>query len=78
MTDLILIGNGKRYELCKSNLNYLFWTPYQQITHHASAMCGLETGDLIGTGTISGKVRYNEELDEQVCADKQLILGYRC
>jgi fumarylacetoacetase len=45
---------GKRHTVCTSNLNYLYWTPFQQITHHASANCGLRTGDLIGTGTISG------------------------
>lgn len=45
---------GRSYPLCTSNLRYLYWTPYQQITHHASAMCGLNTGDLMGTGTVSG------------------------
>ncbi|KAL4861564.1 hypothetical protein BDV12DRAFT_203884 [Aspergillus spectabilis] len=49
-----LLRNGKRYILGTSNLKYLYWTPFQQITHHASAMCGLQTGDLLGTGTISG------------------------
>lgn len=42
--------------MAKSNLRYLYWTPYQQLTHHASAMCGMKTGDLCGTGTISGDV----------------------
>lgn len=32
----------------------MYWTPYQQLTHHAQSGCGMETGDLIGTGTISG------------------------
>ncbi|KAH7133861.1 hypothetical protein EDB81DRAFT_727357, partial [Dactylonectria macrodidyma] len=49
-----LIRNGKKISLGTSNLRYLYWTPFQQLTHHASAMCGLGTGDLIGTGTISG------------------------
>ena len=42
--------------MATSNLRYLYWTPYQQLAHHASAMCGLKTGDLCGTGTISGAV----------------------
>ncbi|KIW88388.1 fumarylacetoacetase [Cladophialophora bantiana CBS 173.52] len=46
--------DGKRHQICTSNLRYLYWTPYQQITHHASANCGLRTGDLMGTGTVSG------------------------
>lgn len=46
--------DGKRHKLCTSNLNYLYWTPFQQLTHHASANCGIRTGDTMGTGTISG------------------------
>lgn len=37
-------------------MRYLYWTPFQQTVHHASAMCGLRTGDLLATGTISGDV----------------------
>ncbi|KAE8335101.1 hypothetical protein BDV24DRAFT_171551 [Aspergillus arachidicola] len=48
-------GNGERYNTTESNLRYLYWTPYQQLAHHASAGCGIETGDLMGTGTISGQ-----------------------
>ena len=50
------LGNQSRYQLSTSNLKYLYWTPYQQLTHHASAGCGMQTGDLIGTGTVSGDV----------------------
>lgn len=49
-----LVRNGKEHVLGTSNLKYLYWTPYQQLTHHAASGCGMETGDLIGTGTISG------------------------
>ncbi|KAG0127783.1 hypothetical protein HOY82DRAFT_60683 [Tuber indicum] len=45
---------GKRFKISQSNLRYLYWTPYQQLAHHASAGCGLNAGDLMGTGTISG------------------------
>jgi fumarylacetoacetase len=57
MSDMSYTGNGNRFILGTSNLKYLYWTPFQQITHHASALCGLGTGDLLGTGTISGDVR---------------------
>jgi len=56
------IGNERRYQLSTSNLKYLYWTPYQQLTHHASAGCGMQTGDLIGTGTVSGDVRLTPHL----------------
>ncbi|KAK3639615.1 hypothetical protein LTR56_012400 [Elasticomyces elasticus] len=49
-----LIRDGKESVLGTSNLKYLYWTPYQQLTHHAASGCGMQTGDLIGTGTISG------------------------
>lgn len=49
-----LLRNGARYKLCGSNLRYLLWTPFQQLTQQASSRCGLRTGDLIGTGTVSG------------------------
>ncbi|KAJ4247102.1 hypothetical protein NW762_013240 [Fusarium torreyae] len=52
--EVELKRNGECFSLGSTNLRYLYWTPFQQLAHHASAMCGLETGDLIGTGTISG------------------------
>jgi 2-keto-4-pentenoate hydratase/2-oxohepta-3-ene-1,7-dioic acid hydratase in catechol pathway len=51
-----MAGNEKRYQVTTSNLNYLCWSPFQQLAHHASAGCGLGTGDLLGSGTISGEV----------------------
>ena len=41
--------------LSKSNMKDLYWTIGQMLTHHASNGCNLQTGDLIATGTISGK-----------------------
>lgn len=32
----------------------MYWTPAQIVTHHASNGCDLHTGDLLGTGTLSG------------------------
>jgi fumarylacetoacetase len=51
---ITLVRNGKTHPLSSSNLKYMYWTPYQQLTHHAGSGCGMQTGDLIGTGTISG------------------------
>lgn len=41
--------------LSRSNMKDLYWTIGQMLTHHASGGCNLQTGDLIATGTISGK-----------------------
>lgn len=51
-----LLGNGKSFIIGQSNLNDLHWTPFQQLTHLASAGEGLATGDIFGTGTISNDV----------------------
>ena len=40
--------------LSKSHTRHLYWTFAQLVTHHASNGCNLTTGDLLGTGTISG------------------------
>lgn len=54
---ITLVRAGKHHALSTSNLKYMYWTPYQQLTHHAASGCGMQTGDLIGTGTISGAGR---------------------
>ena len=33
-----------------------YWTVAQLITHHASNGCNLNSGDLLGTGTLSGEL----------------------
>ena len=43
------------YMLSRSNMKDLYWTIGQMLTHHASGGCNLQTGDLIATGTISGR-----------------------
>lgn len=40
--------------LSRSNSALLYWTPSQMLAHHTSNGSYLVTGDLIGTGTISG------------------------
>ncbi|UEG50766.1 fumarylacetoacetase [Ferruginibacter lapsinanis] len=38
-----------------TNAKFLYWTAEQQIAHHTVNGCNLRIGDLLGTGTISGK-----------------------
>jgi len=42
------------FPLSHSEARHMYWTPAQLLTHHASNGCNLQTGDLLGTGTISG------------------------
>jgi fumarylacetoacetase len=41
----------------RGNLRSLYWTIGQMVAHHTSNGCNLRTGDLLGTGTISGPDR---------------------
>lgn len=40
--------------VCKSNFKYLYWTMSQQLAHHTINGCRVNSGDLMGSGTISG------------------------
>jgi fumarylacetoacetase len=40
--------------LSQSNALDAYWTPAQLLAHHSSNGCNLATGDLLGTGTLSG------------------------
>jgi fumarylacetoacetase len=46
--------NGQENTISKSNFKYLYWTMNQQLTHHASNGCEINSGDMMGSGTISG------------------------
>jgi len=41
--------------ICRSNSKYLYWNMAQQLAHHTISGCNLRTGDLLASGTISGK-----------------------
>ncbi|MTG98288.1 MULTISPECIES: fumarylacetoacetase [Myroides] len=40
--------------ICESNFKYLYWTMSQQLAHHTINGCKVNSGDLMGSGTISG------------------------
>ncbi len=41
--------------LCRSNFKNMYWTVAQQIAHHTINGCNLNVGDMLASGTISGK-----------------------
>ena len=43
------------HPLSRANLRGLYWTPAQLIAHHTSNGCNLLLGDLLATGTVSGR-----------------------
>lgn len=41
--------------VCKSNFKYMYWNMAQQLTHHTMNGCNINVGDMMASGTISGK-----------------------
>ena len=41
-------------ELTKTNYSRMYYSAAEQLCHHAIGGCGMNTGDLLGSGTISG------------------------
>lgn len=40
--------------IARTNYNQMYYSAAQQLAHHASCGCAMNTGDLLGSGTISG------------------------
>ena len=47
--------DGESMVISNSNFKNMYWTVAQQIAHHTVNGCNLNIGDLLGSGTISGK-----------------------
>lgn len=54
-TEKMRAENIEPFLLSRSNMKDLYWTIGQMLAHHASNGCNLQPGDLIATGTVSGK-----------------------
>ena len=54
-TEKMRNENIEPFKISRSNTKDLYWTIGQMLTHHASNGCNLQTGDLMATGTVSGK-----------------------
>jgi fumarylacetoacetase len=51
---LIEPENASPLTVSKSNFKYLYWSMSQQLAHHTSNGCRVNSGDMMGSGTISG------------------------
>lgn len=47
-------GSHVATTVCRSNFKHLYWTVKQQLAHHTITGCNVNSGDLMGSGTISG------------------------
>ncbi|WP_420420457.1 fumarylacetoacetase [Pacificispira sp.] len=50
-------AGGPETVISRTNFRHMYWSSAQQLTHHASGGCAMRTGDLLGSGTISGPTR---------------------
>ncbi|MCY1371394.1 fumarylacetoacetase [compost metagenome] len=46
--------NAEPTVISKSNFKYMYWSMSQQLAHHTSNGCRVNSGDMMGSGTISG------------------------
>lgn len=47
--------NGEETTICQSNFKYMYWNMTQQLAHHTVNGCNVHVGDMMASGTISGK-----------------------
>ena len=52
--DITPIG-GEANTICHSNFKYMYWNMAQQMAHHTVNGCNINVGDMMASGTISGK-----------------------
>lgn len=50
----IMPENAEPKVICNSNFKYMYWSMSQQLAHHTSNGCRVNSGDMMGSGTISG------------------------
>ncbi len=51
----LITENGDENILSRSNYKYMYWNMEQQLAHHTINGCNVNVGDLMASGTISGK-----------------------
>ena len=55
LTVAIQTENGSKKVVTNSNYKHMYWNMNQQLAHHTVNGCNLNVGDLMASGTISGK-----------------------
>jgi len=47
--------DGEENKISSSNFKYMYWNMSQQLAHHTINGCNVNSGDMMGSGTISGE-----------------------
>lgn len=53
--EVAIKSAGAETTICRSNTKYLYWNMAQQLAHHTVNGCNVRVGDLMASGTISGR-----------------------
>jgi len=77
LSVMIQPEGGTEATVCKSNFKYMYWNLQQQIAHHTVNGCNLQIGDILASGTISGKSEdsYGSMLELSWAGSKQVPLN---
>jgi fumarylacetoacetase len=57
ITATLTPDGGRPTPILRTNARGLYYSAAQQVAHHTLSGCRMETGDLLGSGTISGETR---------------------
>jgi len=68
---------GKETIVCRSNFKFMYWNMLQQLAHHTINGCNLRIGDILASGTISGKdeTSYGSMLELSWAGSKKIQLS---
>ncbi len=68
--------NGEKTTISKSNFKYMYWNICQQLAHHTVNGCNVKVGDMLASGTISGKTEdsYGSMLELSWAGKKEIPL----
>ncbi|NND62716.1 MAG: fumarylacetoacetase [Flavobacteriaceae bacterium] len=54
---IIQPDDGQENVVAQSNFKYMYWSMAQQLAHHTVNGCNVRSGDMMGSGTISGPTK---------------------
>ena len=69
--------SGAETIVCQSNFKYMYWNMTQQLAHHTVNGCNVKVGDVMASGTISGKTEssFGSMLELSWAGSKPLTLN---
>lgn len=75
--ELSIEANKTETVICQTNSKYLYWSAPQQLAHHTVNGCNIRSGDMMASGTISGKDEksFGSLLEQSWAGTKKITLN---